>query len=96
MSTDKQTTTPELLVQLRKNQPRFEGIESGHRACLGCGEALAARLVTEAAGPDVMIANATGCRKFSPRHGRNHPGGYRGFTPCSKILAPSLPVWKRR
>ena len=61
MSTDKQAITAEALVKLRKHQPRFEGIESGHRACLGCGEALAARLVTEAAGPDVMIANATGC-----------------------------------
>ncbi len=46
---------------LRKHQPRFSGLESGHRACLGCGEALGARLVTEAAGPDVMYANATGC-----------------------------------
>lgn len=46
---------------LRKEQPRFAGLDSGHRACLGCGEALAARLVTEAAGPDVIYANATGC-----------------------------------
>jgi pyruvate ferredoxin oxidoreductase beta subunit len=46
---------------LRDRQPRFTGLESGHRACLGCGEALAARLVTEAAGPDVIYANATGC-----------------------------------
>jgi pyruvate ferredoxin oxidoreductase beta subunit len=53
------TTIP--IADLRRSQPRFQGIESGHRACLGCGEALAARLVTEAAGPDVMIANATGC-----------------------------------
>ncbi len=42
-------------------QVRFRGLESGHRACQGCGEALAARLVMEAAGPDVMVANATGC-----------------------------------
>ena len=49
------------LDALRANQPRFSGLTSGHRACLGCGQALAARLVTEAAGPDVMIANATGC-----------------------------------
>jgi len=49
------------LRELRRLQPRFSGLESGHRACLGCGEALAARLVTEAAGPDVMYANATGC-----------------------------------
>jgi pyruvate ferredoxin oxidoreductase beta subunit len=46
---------------LRQHQPRFSGLEAGHRACLGCGEALAARLVTEAAGPDVVYANATGC-----------------------------------
>ncbi|MCL6555365.1 MAG: pyruvate ferredoxin oxidoreductase [Burkholderiales bacterium] len=46
---------------MRANQPRFSGLTSGHRACLGCGQALAARLVLEAAGPDVMIANATGC-----------------------------------
>jgi len=47
--------------ELRRQQSRFSGFEAGHRACLGCGEALAARLVTEAAGPDVIYANATGC-----------------------------------
>jgi len=49
------------IAELRKKQPRFRGLESGHRACLGCGEALASRLVMESAGPDVMVANATGC-----------------------------------
>ena len=49
------------LQELRETQPRYRGLESGHRACQGCGQALAARLVTEAAGPDIMIANATGC-----------------------------------
>ncbi|WP_006786697.1 thiamine pyrophosphate-dependent enzyme [Thiorhodospira sibirica] len=53
--------TMHTLATLRQQQPRFRGLEAGHRACQGCGEALAARLVTEAAGPDVMIANATGC-----------------------------------
>jgi pyruvate ferredoxin oxidoreductase beta subunit len=48
-------------IAIRDAQPRYRGLESGHRACQGCGEALAARLVTEAAGHDVMIANATGC-----------------------------------
>ena len=33
----------------------------GHRACVGCGEALAVRLACKALGPDVIIANATGC-----------------------------------
>lgn len=33
----------------------------GHRACMGCGEALAARLAVTAAGQNVIVANATGC-----------------------------------
>ncbi len=33
----------------------------GHRACIGCGEALAVRLVCKALGKKVIIANATGC-----------------------------------
>jgi len=62
MSTETSVETTTISIQsLRKKQPRFQGLESGHRACLGCGEALAARLVTEAVGPDVMAANATGC-----------------------------------
>lgn len=53
--------TTQTLHDLRANQPRFHGLESGHRACQGCGQALAARLTLEATGPDVMLANATGC-----------------------------------
>jgi pyruvate ferredoxin oxidoreductase beta subunit len=49
------------MAELRSRQPRFSGLEAGHRACQGCGQSLAARLVTEAAGPDIVIANATGC-----------------------------------
>ena len=49
------------MATLRDKQPRFQGIQSGHRACLGCGQALAVRLVTEATGPDITVANATGC-----------------------------------
>ena len=59
MSDTAETLMP--IAELRRNQPRFRGLEAGHMACLGCGQALAARLVTEAAGPDVVIANATGC-----------------------------------
>lgn len=49
------------LVELRNHQPRFTGLSPGHRACQGCGQLLAARLVTEAAGPDIVVANSTGC-----------------------------------
>lgn len=33
----------------------------GHTACLGCGELLAARLVMQVAGPNVIATSATGC-----------------------------------
>lgn len=33
----------------------------GHRACAGCGQAIAAKLVAETLGPNTIIANATGC-----------------------------------
>ena len=49
------------IAQIRAIEPRFRGLESGHRACQGCGQALGARLVLQAAGPDVVVANATGC-----------------------------------
>ncbi|MBU2540506.1 MAG: pyruvate ferredoxin oxidoreductase [Candidatus Omnitrophica bacterium] len=34
---------------------------SGHSACAGCGQAIAARLVVEATGENTIIANNTGC-----------------------------------
>jgi pyruvate ferredoxin oxidoreductase beta subunit len=40
---------------------RKENFAPGHRACIGCGEALAVRLVCKALGQNVIIANATGC-----------------------------------
>ncbi|WXG44958.1 MAG: thiamine pyrophosphate-dependent enzyme [Promethearchaeati archaeon SRVP18_Atabeyarchaeia-1] len=33
----------------------------GHTACMGCGQSLGARLVLNAAGPNTIVANATGC-----------------------------------
>ncbi|MFH1560376.1 MAG: pyruvate synthase subunit PorB [Chloroflexota bacterium] len=41
--------------------PKKEYFAPGHRACIGCGEALAVRQVCKALGRDVIIANATGC-----------------------------------
>lgn len=38
-----------------------EHFSSGHRACQGCGEALAIRLMCKALGKDTVIVNATGC-----------------------------------
>ncbi len=37
----------------------------GHRACQGCAEALAVRLVAKALGRNVIVANATGCMEVT-------------------------------
>ena len=44
--------------------PMEENFASGHRACIGCGEVLALRLVCKALGRDVIITNATGCMEI--------------------------------
>jgi pyruvate ferredoxin oxidoreductase beta subunit len=44
--------------------PRDEPFAPGHRACIGCGEALAVRLACKALGRSVIIANATGCMEI--------------------------------
>jgi len=41
-----------------------ENFAPGHRACIGCGEALAVRLACKALGQNVIIANATGCMEI--------------------------------
>jgi pyruvate ferredoxin oxidoreductase beta subunit len=50
---------------VQSSQERANAITSGHRACQGCGEALGARYVLDAAmratGGQLMAVNATGC-----------------------------------
>lgn len=42
---------------------------AGHTACAGCGQAIAARLVIDAAGPNTIVANSTGCLEvFSTKY----------------------------
>ena len=42
---------------------------SGHTACAGCGQAIAARLVVDAAGTNTFATNATGCLEvFSTKY----------------------------
>jgi pyruvate ferredoxin oxidoreductase beta subunit len=36
----------------------------GHRACIGCGEALAVKLACKAAGQNMIVVNATGCMEI--------------------------------
>ena len=44
--------------------PKDEPFAPGHRACIGCGEALAVRLASKAMGKNVIIVNATGCMEI--------------------------------
>ena len=49
-------------VEIGRNSVTTEEyLVPGHRACLGCGEALAVRLVCKVLGQDVIVVNATGC-----------------------------------
>ena len=41
-----------------------EAFAPGHRACIGCGEALAVRLACKALGDNTVIVNATGCMEI--------------------------------
>ena len=41
-----------------------ENFAPGHRACIGCGEALAVRLAFKALDNNVIVANATGCMEI--------------------------------
>ena len=43
--------------------------KSGHTACAGCGQAIAARLVLEASGENTIVVNNTGCLEvFTTRY----------------------------
>jgi len=48
-------------VYVSRLVPKKDPFAPGHRACIGCGEALAVRLVCKALPQHVIIANATGC-----------------------------------
>ncbi len=45
--------------------PAEELFASGHRACAGCGPAIAMRWLTKVAGPNTIVVNATGCMEVT-------------------------------
>jgi len=47
-----------------KTMPREEYVVHGHRACQGCAEILAVRIILKATGPDTILAMATGCMEI--------------------------------
>lgn len=48
-------------VTRKKPEIKESLLAPGHKACAGCGEALAARLIMDTAGPDTIVTAATGC-----------------------------------
>ena len=44
--------------------PKDDRFVAGHRACQGCGEALAVRMVHKILGRNTMVASATGCMEI--------------------------------
>lgn len=44
-----------------QGMPEIELFEKGHRACAGCGCALAMRYALKAAGPNTIVCHNTGC-----------------------------------
>jgi len=56
-------SAPEFTYELTR------GFLPGHRACAGCGQAAAVRIIMEVVGPKCVVANATGCLEvFSSPH----------------------------
>jgi pyruvate ferredoxin oxidoreductase beta subunit len=47
-----------------KTLPREEPLVFGHRACQGCGEVLALRMVAKAIGSPMIVISATGCMEI--------------------------------
>ena len=56
--------TEKLNVFAVRTLTQREYFAPGHRACQGCAEALAVRLVAKALGRNVVVASATGCMEI--------------------------------
>ncbi len=69
---------------------RSNSLNSGHRACQGCGEALGARYAIDTAmaatGGQLIAANATGCLEVFSTPYPETSWQIPGSTPCSEIL----------
>lgn len=53
------------MLKIKKTNKLLFPISPGHTACSGCGELLAARTVMQALGPNIIVANATGCSEVT-------------------------------
>jgi pyruvate ferredoxin oxidoreductase beta subunit len=80
-----------------------EYFNAGHRACQGCGEALAIRLMCKALGKDTVIVNATGCMEvistMYPTTAWNLPWIHVAFPNCASVgsgVEAALKVLRRK
>ncbi|MDD5290506.1 MAG: thiamine pyrophosphate-dependent enzyme [Patescibacteria group bacterium] len=75
-------------------------LSPGHRACAGCGQMIAARTVAEALGPDVIIANATGCLEVTttpyPESAWGMPWIHSLFENASAVASGILAALKQK
>ena len=88
-------------ARCRPRVDRSNALTSGHRACQGCGEALGARYVLDAAmratGGQLIAANATGLpRGLLDALSRSPPGSFPGSTRCSATRRRSRPASRPR
>ena len=66
-------------VYVSRLAPKKDNFVSGHRACIGCGEALAVRLAFKAVGQNAIVVNATGGVGGSGAGGSISTGGSGGI-----------------
>lgn len=49
------------MYKLTEEKNKTEMYAPGHRACAGCGQSIAAKIVAKTLGKDTIVCNATGC-----------------------------------
>jgi len=72
--------------------PKIDGLAPGHRACTGCGEALAVRIACKAMGRNVIVATPRVVWRSSPLNCRQPHGTYPGYIPFLRTRRQWLPV----
>lgn len=85
---------------MNKKNKKYIPLSPGHRACAGCGQMIAARVVVEALGPNVIIANTTGCLEVTttsyPESAWGMPWIHSLFENASAVASGILAALKQK
>jgi len=85
---------------MKTETKKYTPLSPGHRACAGCGQMIAARTVAENLGPDVIIANATGCLEVTttpyPESAWGMPWIHSLFENASAVASGILAALKQK